>query len=85
MSACATKAPYSFVRSCRIIQDVPNLSRSIAKRKAKKVSCIGMTLQPSNVSPAFRWWPGGFLLPMRDYNREEHHHLSPAVRDGHPG
>ncbi len=31
-------------RSWRIIQDVPNLSLSIAKRKAKKVSSIGMKI-----------------------------------------
>lgn len=28
----------------RSIHDVPNLSRSIAKREAKKVSCIGMKI-----------------------------------------
>jgi len=31
-------------RSWRIIQEVPNLSRNIAKRKAKKVSSIGMKI-----------------------------------------
>jgi hypothetical protein len=31
-------------RSWRIIQEVPNLSLSIAKRKAKKVSSIGMKI-----------------------------------------
>ena len=31
-------------RSWRIIQDVPNLSLSIAKRTAKNVSCIGMKI-----------------------------------------
>jgi hypothetical protein len=35
---------YGFGRSWRIIQDVPNLSLSIANLRAKKVSCIGMKI-----------------------------------------
>ena len=35
-----------------IIQDVPNLSLSIAKRIAKKVSCIGMKISPPSESRA---------------------------------
>jgi hypothetical protein len=36
----------------RIIQDVPNLSLSIAKRVAKKVSSIGMKIWPPSESRA---------------------------------
>ena len=42
----AAGAPCGFM--CTSIQDVPNLSRSIAKREAKKVSCIGMKSCPSS-------------------------------------
>ncbi len=34
----------------RIIQDVPNLSLSIAKRNAKKVSSIAMNMSPPSAS-----------------------------------
>jgi len=34
----ASQTAYGMGRSLMIIQDVPNLSRSMAKRKAKKVS-----------------------------------------------
>jgi hypothetical protein len=38
------------LRSVIIIQGVPNLSRSIANRKAKNVSCIGMRISPPSES-----------------------------------
>jgi len=41
---CIFKARYGIGRSVRIIQDVPNLSLSMAKRGAKKVSSIFMKI-----------------------------------------
>jgi hypothetical protein len=38
------------LRSCSNIHDVPNRSRSIAKRRAKNVSSIGMKICPPSVS-----------------------------------
>jgi len=48
----ASHAAYGMGRSLMIIQDVPNLSRSMAKRKAKKVSAIGMKISPPSLSRA---------------------------------
>jgi DNA-binding MarR family transcriptional regulator len=38
-------------RSLKIIQEVPNLSRSIANRDAKKVSCSGLKTSPPALRP----------------------------------
>ncbi len=39
-------------RSLMIIHEVPNLSRSMLKRAAKKVSCMGMKIWPPSASRA---------------------------------
>src|ERR1700730_3495288 len=39
-----------------IIQDVPNLSRSIANWTAKNVSCIGMKISPPSDTTIMRFW-----------------------------
>jgi len=43
---------YGMGRSLMIIHEVPNLSRSMAKRKAKKVSSMGMKISPPSLSKA---------------------------------
>jgi hypothetical protein len=49
---CTWASGYGLGRSWRSIHEAPNLSRSMAKRKAKKVSARGMKISPFSESSA---------------------------------